>query len=159
MHRVRLTSLTVLVVLSAPAFTRGGDAKQPDAKAEAIKRDLRRLVGTWEVVFTGINGGEFKLPGQEKPDRIIIRTDGSSKVEGAPKWTPAGWLSIDPTARPKTWTTYSKGGTTVGIYEFMSEDELHLCYSFRDRPRPNDFTFKGGSHHVFEIWRRVKDKK
>jgi uncharacterized protein (TIGR03067 family) len=112
------------------------------------------------VVFTGINGREFKRTNQWQSERITFRADGSFKWEGTANWTPASWFRIDPTARPKTWNSYSNGGlVTESIYDFMSDDELQICSALRDHPRPTDFTFKAGSKQSLEVWRRVKDKK
>jgi hypothetical protein len=79
-------------------------------------------------------------------------------MEGVPKerrW----WWNVDPTALPKVMTKFSPGGgITDCIYELMSEDELHICSSAQNRPRPTDFTFNHGSGRALAIWRRVKDK-
>jgi uncharacterized protein (TIGR03067 family) len=159
MHRLILSTLALLAVATLPAAL-GGGGKSQGAKAEAIKRDLKRMAGTWEVVFRGRDGREFKLPGREQPERITRRADGSYKWEGDSKWTPASWTRIDPAARPKTMTSYNSGGQAAeSIYDFLNDDELQICTAPQGHPRPTDFTFHPGSSQILTVYRRVKDKK
>ena len=141
--------------------------KPQDAKSKAVAEDLKRLAGTWELVFSGWKGKEFPLPpvwtGTDKP-QITILPDGSLQTEGAEESRSKSWYRIDPTARPKTidFVRRLKDGREqvlkIGIYE-IDGDELHKCDTPSRRPRPTDFTFNRDSYQVYHLYRRVKEKK
>jgi uncharacterized protein (TIGR03067 family) len=176
-HQSILALPVILVgITSLSPLLRTMQKGQTGAKAEAVKKELKRMAGTWECVFEGMNGQKFDRP--EPPPRLKkilmpkgkYRTtwleDGTSVVPpGMPKGEPKGKRVIDPTARPKTIdyvyppNKEGKSIVTVGIYEFENEDELHICTAAAGHPRPTDFTFDLFSGRLFQIFRRVKDEK
>jgi uncharacterized protein (TIGR03067 family) len=146
-----------------------GDNKSKGTKAEAMKKELKRLAGTWELAHWGQDGllvdrSEWDRIVGKQNQRFTIREDGT--LGGPPNPTNGGRnrYVLDPTTAPKTMDLYGpldKGGeslSSVGIYE-LDGDEWTVCYAAAVRPRPTDFTFKRGSQHIYKVYRRVKDKK
>jgi len=161
MHHHTTAAFPVVIALFMYALP-GGD----NAKAEAARKELKRLAGTWECAFMGSNGRVIRSDlGRffgDEGHRMTILEDGSlvRKTKDGRRFK----YRLDPTARPKTWDylcSPDKGGdklVTVGIYE-LDDNELVICYAASGHPRPTDFTFNRGSYRFFEIWHRVKDKK
>jgi uncharacterized protein (TIGR03067 family) len=145
----------------------GGEKKPQGAKADAIKQDLKRLAGTWELAHWGMNGrlvdrSQWERALGAKTHRITILEGGSVDAKDnngrGPKFV------LDPTVRPKTLDYFTTSATgvdllaSVGIYE-LNEDEWIMCYVSYIDPRPTAFTFDRGSRNNYKIYRRVKDKK
>jgi uncharacterized protein (TIGR03067 family) len=147
----------ILVVASLAPPGVGGDRKMGAESGEA-KGVLKQMAGTWEVAFRGFNG---RLdPEVHVGSRSAILADGSLIPEGQERKEPVRWvIRIDPTARPRTIDLISpRGRVTEGIYE-LDGDELHICYALEGMPRPTDFTYPLNGGQVYQLWRRVKDKK
>jgi uncharacterized protein (TIGR03067 family) len=145
----------------------GGHIKLDDRKVQAVKKESKRLAGTWELVLWGMHGrlvdrSQWERVLGEKAPRMTIDADGSIG-DGGKKGRCCRYV-LDPTARPKTFDYFcplDKGGETLaslGIYE-LNGDEWMVCYTAPTKPRPTDFTFADGSSRIFEVYRRVKDKK
>ena len=159
----------VAAVFLASSSLGGGDLKAKAARAAAMKQELKRLAGTWELVHWGLNGhlvdrSEWKSLLGKSTHRITFLEGGI--WGGTPNQT-SGRRSryvLDPTTAPKTLDCYcplDKGGevlASVGIYEFDG-DELTMCCGSPLLPRPTDFTLKHGSRNSYRVFRRVKDGK
>jgi len=169
MHHCAPTAVCLTVALITFASSGGGEptgkGRQGEAiKAEAIKKDLKQLEGTWEVVFVGRLGKQAPLVNKfgvgGKPKTIL--PDGSVLLEGKSKDAPRVKYRLDPTASPKTidivFPPNQKGiqVVTEGIYSIIG-DELKVCCASVGHPRPTDFTYERGQ--FLEVYRRVKDKK
>jgi uncharacterized protein (TIGR03067 family) len=145
---------------------RAGSTQEGNAKAEAIKKDLKLLEGTWEIVFRGRQGKEAPLVNKfgEGWRHQTILLDGSIQLEGKPKDAPKVKYRLDPTTKPKSIDIVfppNQSGiqvVTEGIYS-IEGDELKLCCASVGNPRPTDFTYARGSGRFLEVYRRVKDKK
>jgi uncharacterized protein (TIGR03067 family) len=158
----------VAAVFLASSSLGGGDIKAKAARAAAMKQELKRLAGTWELVHWGRDGqlldrSEWKRLLGKSTVRITFLEGGFSGVLNSTNGRRSRYV-LDPTTAPKTWDCYfplDNGGeelVSVGIYEFEG-DELTMCTGSPLLPRPTDFTLKRGSRHTYQIFRRVKDKQ
>jgi uncharacterized protein (TIGR03067 family) len=157
MYRFAIVFSLFLAAFASPGSE---DAKSKDGKAAATTRVLQQMAGTWELSSRGSNGA-LRPPLKTGTFRKSILPDGTIVVASqVNKGKALGKIRIDPTAFPKTIDFISPNGrVTVGIYE-LDGDDLHVCTPiYEGSPRPNDFAFRLGSDHYFELFRRVKDKK
>jgi len=164
---VILPFFVILSTIALQAPGGGGEGRPKDAKAEAIRKELKRFAGTWELHFRGMNGRRFDHRAQERKTgekyRWVLREDGTFVFQGKGKMEQKSKLVIDPTARPKKldivhYTDTWERVVASCIYE-LDGDELWICGGPNGAPRPNDFTFNGDNLQTLDIWRRVKDKK
>jgi uncharacterized protein (TIGR03067 family) len=136
------------------------------AHGEAVRKELRMLEGTWEMVSVV---GDGKQQDFGRPIQITIRGDqftaervgtstGKSLIGKGP-------LKVDPGKNPRTIdfiTTEGPGkGTQALMFYEVQGDELRLCEtradkSRKDLPRPAEFSAGPGSGRVITTLRRVK---
>jgi uncharacterized protein (TIGR03067 family) len=158
---MRTACLAAFALALAP-LTEAGDPKpKQDAKAEAIAKELKRLVGTWEFTTVGVPGGDGSRTPVVITSRITFRADGTVEVNHPGVKPITATVTLDPTPRPGvldlTWTnTVSKGKTNLGIYK-LKGDALIRADAPIDRPRPTSFV-KGSGVSVTGCL-RVKDEK
>jgi uncharacterized protein (TIGR03067 family) len=159
--------VAVAFLMSSPPG--GGQIKLSATKADAIKKDLKRMAGTWKLDFKVVNGTPVNLETQERREgpafRILVLGEDGSAGGVSKSKTPTRFRNrIDPTTRRKSLDLVflnemgEEQKVNVGIYE-IEDDKLTLCYTAAVNPRPTDFTCQRGSGHVLAIYRRVKDKK
>jgi RNA polymerase sigma factor (sigma-70 family) len=136
------------------------------AHGEAVRKELKMLEGTWEMVFVV---GDGKQQDFGRPIHITIRGDrftaervgtstGKSLIGKGP-------LKVDPGKKPKaidfiTTEGPGKGTQALMLYEVLG-DELRLCEtradeSRKDLPRPTEFSAGPGSGRAISTLRRVK---
>jgi uncharacterized protein (TIGR03067 family) len=133
-----------------------------DTKGETIKKDCKRMEGTWRATALIVNGETFT---QENASALtvvnggdgtwIIRDRGTEKSKGT--------STIDPTKKPKTIDITPSGGqdkdmTYLGIYE-LGENSRKVCIAPPGRGRPKDFTSTPGNERILVTFERVKDKE
>src|SRR5262245_32947253 len=137
------------VVLLAGALVVAG------GRDDLVKRELARLQGTWQTVSVEIDG-ESLGPGVMK-DRMTIK--GNAFVLVTHGSSTGGFLTIDPTKRPRTIDTETrlgdnKGTKAVGIY-VIEDDTLKVCYAPVPQPRPTEFKTTPKSMRALVIYKRV----
>jgi uncharacterized protein (TIGR03067 family) len=136
-----------------------GFALAADAPSdEAIKKDFKRLEGTWTVVsaeqdgqaLDRIKGGILKITDQN----FYIKTKSGTEMKGD--------LRIDPAKKPKTMDLAHQEGllrdkTWQGIYE-VAGDDLKICYveADKDKERPAEFTTSQDSNRLLVVLKRDK---
>jgi uncharacterized protein (TIGR03067 family) len=143
------------------ALLLGGWAPAPEKadKEAAIKKEWKRLNGTWKLVRVVYDGQELHTP---KAGETATIQDGKVAVRFRGKrgmLTASATLKLDPTTSPKSLdaTTPSgpgKGRTDLAIYE-VKGDTYRVCYG---EPRPKTFEAKRGSGHALYIYKRVKPR-
>ena len=85
LHSVAVFSLIVALSTFVLRIPEGGDAKPKDIQIEAVKKELKRLAGTWDLIFKGTNGGQFdhrqleRLTGQKF--QLTILEDGKIEIK------------------------------------------------------------------------------
>jgi len=144
--------LRVLLVLLV------GGIAGPDAKDDAVKKELEKLKGAYTMVSGEedgkalpadfVKGSKFEFTA----DKMTITT-GKDKVVAALKIDPSGKVKqfdLMPEAGP------DKGKTIKGIY-VLDGDTLKLsAASDASKGRPTDFTTKKGSGNVLMVLKKEK---
>lgn len=120
----------------------------------AIKAELQRLDGTWQLVSAVKDGKETPRDIVTKI-RVVIK-DGKHSVyfgdKAAVKEIP---FVADPGNNPATTVdTLPNGQKILGIYK-LNGDMLTSCVAEPDRERPTEFASRPGSGHTLRVFRRV----
>jgi RNA polymerase sigma factor (sigma-70 family) len=141
--------------------------KPTDPGDEAIRKELKLLEGTWDMVY-GMRNGEKHTPG--KTIRITIHGDSftAERIGTPASLIGKGPLKVDPTQKFKTIdfiTTEGPGkGTKALMLYQLQGDFLMLCETGpdetrKDLPRPTEFSAGPGSGCSISYLRRVKPKE
>jgi len=125
---------------------------------EAVKKDRKRIEGTWKVVSFTINGNQST--GDIGKIIVVNGADGSWNLTVNDQELVQGATTINPSKKPKeidiTPTTGDdKGKMYPGIYE-VADDTRKLCFAPTGKPRPTEFTSVAGTDHVLVMFERVK---
>ena len=133
-----------------------GIALAADApKEEAVRKELERFQGAWQLVSAETDG---KQAPEEQVKMIKVVIKGSKHTvffgeEPIVKDTP---FMIDPTKKPKQSTdTLPDGKEIRGIYE-LDGDTLKSCVGGIGKERPTEFTAKAGTGQTLQVFKRVK---
>ncbi|MFO1045332.1 MAG: TIGR03067 domain-containing protein [Planctomycetaceae bacterium] len=129
-----------------------------NADDEAVKKDRKRIEGTWKVVSFTINGNAST--GDIGKIIVVNGADGSWNLTVNDQELGQGATTINPSKKPKeidiTPTTGDdKGKVYPGIYE-VADDTRKLCFAPTGKPRPTEFTSVAGTDHVLVMFERVK---
>jgi uncharacterized protein (TIGR03067 family) len=132
----------------------GSHAADADAKADAIKKELAKFQGTWQLVSSETDGQ--KAPEEQlKQIKVVIKGNQHSVYFGDKLLAENVRFDIDPTKKPKTTDdTLPDGRMIHGIYE-LDGDTLRSCVAGIGKERPTEFTTKAGSGHTLRVFRRV----
>jgi uncharacterized protein (TIGR03067 family) len=131
--------------------------EKKEDKEAAVKKEWKRLNGTWEWV-SSVTGKEVPIP---KGGETVTIKDGKYTVRDGGKVAEQGTAKIDPTTRPKsvdlTWSTGpNKGKTVLGVYE-VEGDEYRVCFAAPRKPRPTKVSeLRPGSGHRIYTFKRAK---
>jgi uncharacterized protein (TIGR03067 family) len=134
MKRHTILILTVGLLLAA------------DAPRPAVKAELEKLQGAWQLVSVerdGMTVPEESIQGETfllQRDRLTVFKGGKVLVRST--------MTFDPTTRPATFVQTiaegpAKGQKFHGIYE-VDGDTLRSCGSSIDRERPRHFVTRDG---------------
>jgi uncharacterized protein (TIGR03067 family) len=150
-------SLFVGVGLSVVAAIAAAD----DAKDDAIKKDQKRLEGTWRVVALEVSGNKAEK-GDALKLTVVNGADGTWSLLSEGQEISKGTSTIDPTKKPKTIDFMAtegdgKGNQHLGIYE-LGEKARKLCFAGPGKERPTEFTSMPGSDHILVMFEREKAK-
>jgi uncharacterized protein (TIGR03067 family) len=152
----------LITILAAGLVAAGlaADDPKPDArKAAAIKADVAKFRGEWDVVEL-IQDGEEKMAADERA-KLRLAVDGDKRVlKAVDEVRSEATFTIDPTVSPKQITiTVSagplKGQALVGIYE-VDDDTHTICLALAGTDRPNELASKPGGGTLLQKFRRVK---
>jgi uncharacterized protein (TIGR03067 family) len=130
-------------------------ADKADDKADAVKKELAKIDGSWQMVSMEIDGNTASDDDVSKI--VLVMKGGNYTVEGVDQEL-KGTLTFDPTKKPKTVERKEtegpdKGETRYGIYE-LNGDEFKLCFASTGKDRPGKFTGEQG-HQLF-VFKRKK---
>jgi uncharacterized protein (TIGR03067 family) len=157
---MRETQFVVLAVITALASLSGAVLAADDA-GEAVKKDLEKVAGTWQLVSQEKNGK--KLPeDQVKRTTLVIRGDKYAvRVDGRP--VEEGTFRLDPSQKPKAidvHPTKPEGKVQLGIYEIAEGGTIRVCVTHPGsaQTRPTEFSTTKGTGHVMEVCERAKAK-
>ena len=151
----------ILWTVAAVVVGNGRTAAGEVDLAAAVKKELKKLAGTWQLVASEKDG--VKVPEAETKDiKITIKGD-KFTMERAGKTVEEGWICIDPTRKPKVidfYPTKPDGKVEVGIYEWDGDDQLKVCFTDpgTEQTRPRLFSTTKGTGHVLSVAKREKAK-
>lgn len=126
---------------------------------DAIKRDRRRIEGTWLVTaleMSGIKAGDDDA----RKLTVVIGADGSWNVTLEGREVNQGTSLIDPLKSPRAidftpTTGDDKGKESQGIYE-LGETTLKFCVLPAGKGRPTEFTSTQGNEQILLTLGRKK---
>jgi uncharacterized protein (TIGR03067 family) len=134
-------------------------ASADDAKGEAIKKDRKRIEGSWQVTALTINGNKAK--GEDaKKITVVNGDDGTWSVRSEGKEISKGTSTFDPTQKPKTidftpTESGGKGDQFLGIYQ-LGKNNRKLCFAAAGKDRPTEFSSTPENQHILVTFERVK---
>jgi uncharacterized protein (TIGR03067 family) len=128
-----------------------------DPKQAAVKMELEKLAGEWQLVSAEKDGKKLPPEQLNKKERVVIKGDQYTVLNGA-KVLQRSTLMIDSTTNPKTIDRsitdgVNKGQKYLGIYE-LDGDTLRECSVTSGRERPKEFA--GGNGVRLFVSKRVK---
>jgi uncharacterized protein (TIGR03067 family) len=152
-------SFNVLLAVSATAVSIGWATAAIDVKEDAVKNELEKIAGAWQLVSSekdGTNAPEEVV----KEAKLIIAGD-RYKLQRAGKTVEEGIVRIDPTKKPKTIDIYPmkpEAKVQMGIYEWDGDDKLRVCCTHPGtaQTRPSKFSTTEGTGHVMSVCKREK---
>jgi uncharacterized protein (TIGR03067 family) len=131
--------------------------KPKEARADAVKEQMKNLNGTWVVESVVRDPGE-KAEGEGKGLQVIISgANVVAKAQGDGKTLGKATIRIDPTKRPKAIDITGEGGKEVvrGIYG-LEGDTLKVCVGPTEKTgRPTEFAAKPGSRQTLVVFKRA----
>src|SRR5262249_51122988 len=136
----------------------GGDSGGTQtAEKDAIKQELDKLAGKWQLLALMVNG-ENLLAKEEPRERPMVIKDGKLSNEGEGKNRLEAVLKVQPRTQlcqiDFIFTSGEvRGKISTGIYK-LEGDFLTICIN--DENRPNEFTSKPGSGNHLLVYKRSK---
>jgi uncharacterized protein (TIGR03067 family) len=127
-----------------------------DATDSAIKKELARLEGTWQLISAESEGK--KSPDEQVAKIRVVIKDGKHSVYFSDKaLAKEVTFRIDPNKQPKTTDDLLEGNKIIrGIYE-LDGDTLRSCVAPIDKDRPTEFSARPGTGYTLRVFKRVKD--
>lgn len=136
-------------------------ASADDAKDEAIRKDRKRIQGTWQVTALTINGNKAK---DEDAKKLTVVNDdkGTWNLRSGNMEISKGTSTFDPTKKPKTidFTPTDGGGKGdqfLGIYQ-LGKNARKLCFAPAGKDRPTEFSSTPENQHILVEFERVKSE-
>src|SRR5262245_51034428 len=114
-------------------------ASFPDARDEAVKKELKALEGTWQL--HEIQEGEFFLDLPANGSTLVLSGSSYRDVnKNGDRKTEMGTFVFDPGKSPRAIDFTPKGGKKkLGIYEIKG-DQLRIAVAESGKDRPGDLT-------------------
>lgn len=132
-----------------------------DAKDEAIRKDRKRIEGTWQITALEINGNKSK---DEDVKKLTVVNDdkGTWNLRSGNMEISMGTSTFDPTKKPKTidFTPTkgdAKGDLILGIYQ-LGKNTRKLCFAPSGKDRPTEFSSTAENQHILVTFERVKSE-
>lgn len=151
-----LRSLCGLLIVGVSLTT---IANADDAKDEAIKKDRKRIEGTWQITSLESSGDKSKDEDLKKLT-VVNGDDGTWSLRSEGKEISKGTSTFDPTQKPKTIDfTPTEGGAKgdqfLGIYEFR-KNVRKLCFAPSGKDRPTEFSSTPDNQQILVTFEREK---
>ena len=126
-----------------------------DPKDEAIKAELEKLQGTWQLVSAETAGMKV-TDDLVKKVRVIIKGSSHTVFLGDDVVAKEIPFTIDVSKKPKTTTDRLPDGKEIhGIYE-LDGDTLKSCVAPAGKDRPKEFSGSAESGNTLRVFKRVK---
>ena len=134
-------------------------ATADNARDEAIKKDRKRIEGTWRVVAVEVGGNKLAEADVRK-FTVVNAADGTWSLRSDGKEVTRGTSTIDPTKTPRALDFTAtegdwKGNQYLGIYE-LGEKARKMCFAPPGKERPTEFASPPGSDHILVTFEREK---
>jgi uncharacterized protein (TIGR03067 family) len=135
------------------------DPPRRDVQREAVRQELARFQGTWQLISAESNGA--KAPEERvRQTRVTITGNTHTVRFGDQVLAHDVSFEIDPTKTPKEVTDTindgpNKGKQILGIYT-LEGDTLTSCVAPIGKERPTEFAARPGSGHTLRVFRRVR---
>jgi uncharacterized protein (TIGR03067 family) len=148
MGRVPAAASLAVIMLGLAALAR-------EANEDAVKKELARFQGTWQLVSAETDGK--KLPEEQaKMIRVVIQGNKHTVYFGKKAVVHGVRFTIDPSKKPKeVEDTLKDGKKILGIYE-LNGDTLTSCVAPVGKARPKEFTGRAGSGWTLRVFKRVR---
>lgn len=134
------------------------NAADDDSK-DAVRRELRKMDGTWQILSLVVNGDNLLAKDDGQKTSAVIKGATLTTVR-AGKTVNEAALKIDPRKTP--WeidiiftSGPNRGETLKGVYK-LEDDYLTICYTRGASDRPTDFDSKSGSSRSLIVYQRQK---
>jgi uncharacterized protein (TIGR03067 family) len=130
-----------------------------DDREVAVRKDLEKLSGTWQLVSQEKDGK--KLPeGEVKRTTFTITGDKYTFNVGG-RTVEEGTFHIDPSQKPKAIDfrpTKPEAKVQLGIYEMAEAGTIRVCCTHPGtaQTRPSEFSTTKGTGHVMGVGERAK---
>ena len=157
----------ILLTIAATVAGNGWTAAGEDDLGVAVKKELKKLAGTWQLVAyekDGVKGPQAEpwMPKDLTQIKVIFK-GARLTIEVAGKTMLEGWICIDPTRKLKVIDFYStkpEGKVEMGIYEWDGDDQLKVCFTDpgTEQTRPRVFSTTKGTGHVLTVAKRENAK-
>jgi uncharacterized protein (TIGR03067 family) len=127
-----------------------------DKAAEAAKKELEKLQGTWVMESLEVDGQAVP---EEKLQKTTLTIKGDKYVTKVKDRTFETTIQLDPTQKPKAIDMYFPAGTdppklAKGIYE-VDGDRLKLCrHQMPGQDRPQQFGTWPNTGLFMVVWKR-----
>ena len=130
-----------------------------NAKDDAIKKDRKRIEGTWQITSLEIGGNKSKDEDVKKLT-VVNGDDGTWSVRSEGKEISKGTSTFDPTKKPKTidFTPTEGGGKGeefLGIYQ-LRKNNRKLCFAPSGKDRPTEFSSTADNQQLLVTFERVE---
>lgn len=132
-----------------------------DAKDEAIKKDRKRIEGTWQITALEISGNKSK---DEDAKKLTVVNDdkGTWNLRSGNMEVSMGTSTFDPTTKPKTidFTPTegdAKGNLLLGIYQ-LGKNTRRLCFAPSGKDRPTEFSSTAENQQILVTFERVESE-
>lgn len=128
---------------------------------DAIKKDRKRIEGTWRV--TAIEASGKEVAKDDIQGMVVINSaDGSWVLRLDDKEIAKGSSTIDPSKTPKTIDLEMKTEKEavehhLGIYE-LGDKTRKLCFAPKAKGRPSDFKSTSENGAILVTFERVETK-
>jgi uncharacterized protein (TIGR03067 family) len=155
------TFALIFCTVAAVVAGNGWKAVGEDDLGAAVKKELKKVTGTWQLVASEKDG--VKAPEADLNQTTIVITGDKYTMERDGKTVEQGWVCIDPTRKPKLidiYPTKPEGKVEMGIYELDGDDTLKVCITHpgTEHTRPRLFSTTKGTGHVLMVAKRAKAK-
>ena len=125
-----------------------------DAKDDAVKKELKKLEGTWKIEGFEHHGNRLN------PESWTLVIKGEKYTLTFGNTVEEGTFKIDPTKKPKTVEVTPSGGesegkTRKGIYE-VDGKSAKACFNVAgEKDRPSELATKAENEHY--LWELKRD--
>lgn len=148
--------LTLGLLLTASSAAQDTDKEKKDeAKEKAVKEEMKKLDGTWDVIHLERAGQKLPMEKWKALNFQVVFADKkmTSKMGGG---SSEATYQLDPAKNPKEIDIIEKNTKTEkGIYK-LEGDTLTVCASESNGDRPTEFATRSGTSSLMMVLKKAK---